>query len=114
MKRLIHHLTALVAIAMAVTAPAFAQEELPDTCLESARSIVYKVDVFDSITSPKLRSFKDLYEDAPGIFTFRGSPRRDMPYSGTLDSVPSKIRRVWCFSTSYDGRETDYGVWGGG
>ena len=114
MKRPIQKFVAFVAAVMAITTPVLAQEELPDTCLESARNVVYKVDVFDSITSPKLRSFKDLYADAPGIFTFRGSPRRDMPYSGTLDSIPSKIRRVWYFTTSYDSRETDYGTWGGG
>lgn len=114
MNRLIRHLVVSVAVAIAITTTAWAIDELPDTCYSSAKNVVFKVDVADTTISPKLRSFKDLYADAPGIFTFRGSPRRDMPYSGTLDSIPSKIRRVWCFTTDYDSRATNYGTWGGG
>ena len=114
MKRVTQYIASAIAIAIFVATPVSAADELPDTCYTSASSIVYKVDITDTITSPKLCSFKDLYADAPGIFTFRGSPRRDMPYSGKLDSIPSKIRRVWCFRTDYDSRATDYGTWGGG
>ena len=45
MKRPIQKFVAFVAAVMAITTPVLAQEELPDTCLESARSVVYKVDV---------------------------------------------------------------------
>ena len=114
MKRPILHFVVSIAVAIAITTPAWATYELPDTCYSSAKNVVFQVDVADTTISPKLRSFNDLYADAPGIFTFRGSPRRDMPYSGTLDSIPTKIRRVWCFTTDYDSRATNYGTWGGG
>ncbi|MBO5830390.1 MAG: PQQ-binding-like beta-propeller repeat protein [Alistipes sp.] len=114
MKRLIQLLASAIAVAIIVASPANAANELPDTCYVSASNIVYRVDIADTITPPKLRSFKDLYAEAPGIFTFRGSPRRDMAYCGKLDSIPSKIQRVWCFRTDFDSRVTDYGTWGGG
>lgn len=114
MKRLTLHFISAIAATIAVAMPANAANELPDTMYRSASEIVYKIDVADTTISPKLRSLRDMYADAPGIFTFRGSPRRDMPYRGTLDSIPSKIRRVWVFRTDYDSRQTDYGTWGGG
>ena len=88
--------------------------DLPDTTYRSVSGLEYKIDLLDTITDPNLRSHRDLYADVPGIFTFRGSPRRDMPYAGQLDSVPSVIEHVWTFRTDYDGRESGYGVWGGG
>ncbi len=114
MKRLTQYLIAAIIFATPVATPAVAAHHLPDTCYQSATEITYKIDVLDTVTSPKLRSFKDLYADAPGTFTFRGSPRRDLPQCGKLDSIPSKIRRVWYYRTDFDTRKTDYGTWGGG
>lgn len=94
--------------------PAQAMRELPDTLYTSVADIEYHIEVLDTVTSPLLSGVDDLYLDAPGIFTFRGSPYRDMTHSGTLDSIPTRIERVWVFRTDYDDRETDYGVWGGG
>ena len=87
---------------------------LADTTYLSASGLEYVIEHKDTTSEYRLCSHRDLYADAPGIFTFRGSPRRDMPYSGRLDSIPSKIEMVWMFRTDYDARQTDYGVWGGG
>ena len=88
--------------------------DLPDTVYTSASKLEYRVEISDTTTNAHLSSHRDLYAEAPGIFTFRGSPRRDMPHAGRLDSVPSKIEVAWTFRTDYDGRVTDYGIWGGG
>ena len=103
----------LGALLLSVTS-AVARYELPDTTYMSVADIEYHIDIKDTVTSPRLNGYDDLYLKAPGIFTFRGSPCRDMTYSGTLDSIPTRIERVWTFRTDYDGRQTDYGVWGGG
>ena len=93
---------------------ASAQCDLPDTTYTSAKGIEYQIEILDTLADANLRSHRDLYADAPGIFTFRGSPRRDMPYAGKLDSVPSLIEVAWTFRTDFDSRQTDYGIWGGG
>jgi outer membrane protein assembly factor BamB len=93
---------------------ASAQCDLPDTTYTSAKGIEYQIEMLDTLVDANLRSHRDLYADAPGIFTFRGSPRRDMPYAGKLDSVPSLIEVAWTFRTDFDSRQTDYGIWGGG
>ena len=80
----------------------------------SADKIEYVVEVKDVATSPRLNNTQDLYYKAPGVFTFRGTSRRDMPQSGKLKSRPTGIRRVWTFQTAYDKRETSVGTWGGG
>ena len=115
MLRLFHYiLISLSALLCSSVAMAQSPDELPDTTYHSVSGLEYRVDILDTITDPNLRSHRDLYADVPGIFTFRGSPRRDMPYVGRLDSVPSVIEHEWTFRTDYDGRETNYGVWGGG
>lgn len=93
---------------------ASAQCDLSDTTYTSAKGIEYQIEILDTLADANLRSHRDLYADAPGIFTFRGSPRRDMPYAGKLDSVPSLIEVAWTFRTDFDSRQTDYGIWGGG
>lgn len=102
----------LLAALTLLTHNATAQQ--PDVQYPSAEKIAYSVEVKDKNTSAAITNFKDLYDEAPGIFTFRGTSRRDMPQSGKLDSCPSQIRRVWSFKTSCDNRETSHGVWGGG
>ena len=67
-------------------AQSFDIQHLPDTTYLSASTLEYKIEHKDTTLEATLRSHRDLYADAPGIFTFRGSPRRDMPYSGRLDS----------------------------
>lgn len=115
MQKQIKHILSLVGLMFCgVAAMAQSAYDLPDTTYRSVSGLEYKIDLLDTITDPNLRSHRDLYADVPGIFTFRGSPRRDMPYAGQLDSVPSVIEHVWTFRTDYDGRESGYGVWGGG
>ena len=114
MKRVSMILTMAIMLQLFALQSAFATRNLPDTTYLSASKLEYVVDVNDTLTDARLSSHRDLYADAPGIFTFRGSPRRDMPYAGRLDSIPSKIEVVWTFRTDYDSRQTDYGVWGGG
>ena len=80
----------------------------------SAERIEYVVEVKDSGTSAKLNNLTDLYDKAPGVFTFRGTSRRDMPQSGKLTKRPTGIKHVWTFQTAYDGRQTSHGTWGGG
>lgn len=102
-----------VAVMFAVTPlAAMAQSEVKS--YPSAEKIEYVVEVKDSETSAQLTNTTDLYDKAPGIFTFRGTARRDMPQSGSLKGRPSGIKRVWTFKTAFDGRETSYGTWGGG
>ncbi len=86
---------------------------LPDTMYSSVSSLFYKVECFDTVSSPLLEPLTSLY-DTKQTLTFRGSPMRDMPQTGVLDSVPSRIDLVWSFRTDVDTRETKYGVWGGG
>ncbi|MBR6656249.1 MAG: PQQ-like beta-propeller repeat protein [Alistipes sp.] len=80
----------------------------------SASKIEYVVEVKDTVTVATLANLADCYSNVPGIFTFRGSSRRDMPQSGTLKAKPTRIKSVWTFKTAFDGRETPYGTWGGG
>ena len=103
----------LVSLCAATTVSTVVAQQ-PEVSYPSAAKIEYVVQVRDTVTSPYLTNFTDLYDSAPGIFTFRGSSRRDMPQSGKLAARPTQIKRVWCFKTGYDNRETDYGTWGGG
>lgn len=89
-------------------------QSLPDTAYISVDKIDYVVERYDTTTPATVSTFDDLYADAPGVFTFRGSPRRDMPRSGLLDSIPTQVEKVWTFITAYDSRQTSTGVWGGG
>jgi len=67
--------------AVGCSIPAQAMRELPDTLYTSVADIEYHIEVLDTVTSPLLSGVDDLYLDAPGIFTFRGSPYRDMTHS---------------------------------
>ena len=86
----------------------------PDTMLSSVKKIDFRVDTFINSVSGDLVQLTDFYKDAPGILTFRGSPSRNMPFSGTVEGIPSKVSVEWVFYTDIDTTRTDYGVWGGG
>ena len=86
----------------------------PDTMLSSVKKINFRVDTFINGVSGNLVQLKDCYKDAPGILTFRGSPSRNMPFSGIVEGTPSKVSVEWVFYTDIDTTKTDYGVWGGG
>lgn len=85
-----------------------------DTVYPSVRMLHYQVDIFDTVTDGRPTSFSDLYEDVPGIFTFRGNGFREAPFVGHVVGRPDTVSVDWIFNTAYDGRRTDYGVWGGG
>ncbi len=89
-------------------------EFLPDTVFPSVEKLKYDITIFDSLTSGILSDTKDLYAEAPGIFTFRGGPLRNTPFCGHIDSVPTGIDIEWAFETSYDTVKTSFGQWGGG
>lgn len=81
---------------------------LPDTAYPSADALKYSVEIFDSVTPAALDNLHDMYADAPGMMTFRGSSRRDAPMTGHLSTRPEKIEVVWRFHTGMDTK------WGGG
>lgn len=85
-----------------------------DTVYPSVGKLKYQVDLFDSLTDGMPTSFDDLYDDTPGIFTFRGNGFRNAPFTGHVEGRPDTVTVEWVFCTAYDGRMTDYGVWGGG
>ena len=107
-KRLLSLLLSTVAT-MAVCA-----QSLPDTVFPSVKNIVYRVDRYDMTTDGSVDGAPDLYAQVPGVALFRGSQRRDAPFYGTISGRPSRIVVDWVFRTGYDGRETKYGIWGGG
>ena len=85
-----------------------------DTVYPSVGLLRYQVDIIDTLTDGMPESFVDLYNDAPGIFTFRGNGFREASFVGYVTGRPDTVKVDWCFKTAYDGRSTDYGVWGGG
>lgn len=87
---------------------------LPDTSYASIGELDYKIDLTDSLQDGTLTDLRDEYANVPGIFTFRGGPRRDAAFHGTVKGEPDSISVDWCFRTAYDGRKSDFGVWGGG
>ena len=91
-----------------------ALQPLPDTAYASVEHLEFKVDIFDSIHNGTISDMHDMYVNAPGIFTFRGGPYRDAKFHGTVKGRPDSIAVDWTFRTSYDGRKTSFGVWGGG
>ena len=89
--------------------------ELPDTAYESVNLIKATTRVIDTVTDPKINSFKDLYKDAPGVFAFRANTRRDAEMNGRVKGNPTEIVVDWEFGTDYDGRQTGSSQgWGGG
>ena len=72
----------------------------PDTMFASAEKVMFVVDTFDMTVPSELSDFKDLYEDAPGVFMFRG--QQGTPISaGIFKTIPSisawigSLRREW-------------------
>ncbi len=87
---------------------------LPDTVYESARSLMYTVDVADTMVSGSLASTDDMYESVPGALTFRCGARRDADFGGHIAGEPSAVTVDWTFKTGEDYTPTKYGAWGGG
>lgn len=86
---------------------------LPDTCYESALQIDYEISYADSADYPV--EFDDsLYNGKKGVLTFRGTPFRDNPGTGCINSTPKAFEIVWEFITDTDYTNTVVGSWGGG
>lgn len=66
----------------------------------SADLVEWRVVVYDSITPGRVVNSKNMYRDAATILTFRGSQFRDMPYSGRIDTVPTRFDVDWVFTTN--------------
>ena len=87
----------------------------PDTILPSAEKVMVKIDTFDTVHPWMLNSFADAYAEAPGIFTFRGSPFRNPNFKGRLHGDGINIHTEWVFGTAMDNTGTaSHGAWGGG
>lgn len=87
----------------------------PDTILPSAEKVMFKIDTFDLDHPWEVRDFSNPYADAPGIFTFRGSPLRNPNFSGRLHGDSINIHTEWVFNTAMDNTGTgNHGAWGGG
>ena len=85
-----------------------------DTMFPSAESIVYVIDTLEPDIDGTLFDTDDLYKDAPGVFTFRGSLSRNPHFVGRLHGDSINITTSWVFTTSTDTMHTSHGVWGGG
>ena len=86
----------------------------PDTMFASAEKVMFVVDTFNTSIPSKLSDFKDLYEDALGIFMFRGSPTRNPNFCGHLHGDSTNINVDWVFTTAMDTSKTSHGTWYGG
>jgi outer membrane protein assembly factor BamB len=84
----------------------------------SADAVNYKVVVYDSITPGIVTNKTNVYDSSSNIMTFRGSHQRDMPYSGLLDSLPTRFVVDWRFQTNASTEAESLGYrrksWGGG
>lgn len=87
---------------------------LPSVPLASAEDISADITIFDSTISGHLANYDDMYKDAPGVFTFRGGPRRDADFGGKISHKPTKVVQVWKFITGVDDTKTSVGSFGGG
>ena len=88
---------------------------LPDTILPSAEKVMVQIDTFDKELPWEILSFSDPYADAPGIFTFRGTPTRNPNFQGRLHGDSIRIHTEWEFGTAYDNSHSStHGSWGGG
>ena len=86
----------------------------PDTMLPSAEALFYRIDTFAKEAVPSFEGSEDFYQDADGIFTFRGSPSRNPNFFGRLHSDSLHITVDWVFETAIDTTLTSHGRWGGG
>ncbi|MBX7124786.1 MAG: PQQ-binding-like beta-propeller repeat protein [Cyclobacteriaceae bacterium] len=56
----------------------------------------------DTVDLGRAPWFGERHSSVEGITTFRGSPFRDSPSTGTIPANPSRIRVRWTFSTGFD------------
>lgn len=88
---------------------------LPDSAFASVDDLQWEVEVLDTVTPGRLSDLRNGYDTVPGVFAFRGGPRRDAQvYAGTVKGTPSTIQRDWSFTTGADNTKTSVGSFGGG
>lgn len=114
MKTIIQRVSIGVIATLIAVCDAMGVTTLPDTTYTSTRALEYVVELCDTVTPAEVGDYADPYADRRQTLTFRGSAQRSMPQTGSLVSRPTKIEKVWEFTTAYDSRETSTGVWGGG
>ena len=87
---------------------------LPDSSLSSVQgNLEFQIKLIDS-TGPPLGSITSKYIPEKGVLGFRGALTRDLVADGLLNSKPTEISMEWEFSTDYNGKKTNLGIWGGG
>lgn len=87
---------------------------LPVISLKSVETnLTYEIKLVDS-AGPGLGDFTSKYDSEKGVLGFRGALNRDMVSEGQLENRPTAIKMEWEFSTSYHGKKTKFGIWGGG
>lgn len=85
---------------------------LPDTMYESAKAVVYEVDILDS-SDLTLKDTKDYYREGNGM-TFRKNAMRNADFGGKVTGTPSTIEIAWEARTDNGNIKTKLGTWGGG
>lgn len=89
-------------------------EPLPDTVFPSVSDIKYDIDIKGDSVDCELNSLANLYENAPGAFTFRKGSFRQADFGGKISGTPDTIVVDWVFETGIDTTRTAYGTWAGG
>jgi outer membrane protein assembly factor BamB len=87
---------------------------LPDTSYASVAKIKYSIDTISAEIDQTIDNLNDLYTDAPGIFAFRGNPKRQANFGGTVSGTPDTIIIDWEFHTAQTPPNFKSGKWGGG
>ena len=86
----------------------------PDTICASGYNIYWNIEKYDTAVSGDVGDLYDMYSLTDDIITFRGDAFRSMPHVGKVSGIPDTIGIDWTFTTGYDSRTSEYGVWGGG
>ncbi len=108
--------TKTAADSIAADSIAQAQQEealtmLPDTAYPSVDRMTVQTEIIQESVDGTLNSLKDLYKNAPGVFTFRKTPFRDASFGGKVSGKPREVTIDWEFTTH---TEKSHGSWGGG
>lgn len=86
----------------------------PDTMFASAKKVRFEIDTIDATLPQELIDYEDVYDEVPGVFTFRGAPSRNPNFSGRLHGDSVSITVDWIYKTDMDTTHTSHGVWYGG
>lgn len=87
---------------------------LPDTSYASTSMLEYHIERNRHTNDSTITDFVDMYDNAPGIFTFRGNMTRSAGFIGTVTGTPDTIIVDWEFMTALAPPDTCQTDWGGG